>query len=67
MPDITQKDLNALLATARLASELCDSVDALNEDVGGCRLPVTVLRELGPATDASDAVVKKLEKRNAKR
>lgn len=36
---------------AKLAGELCDAVDAAEEDIGGHRPIRTILGELGPAVD----------------
>jgi hypothetical protein len=50
----SNKELAALRKTARLASELCNSIDAEYMDVGGHRPSDEILKELGPACDASD-------------
>lgn len=47
------EDVGNLLAVWRLASELCDAVDAAESDVGGHRKMRTILGELGPAVDAA--------------
>lgn len=36
---------------AKLATELCVSVDRASEDVGGSRPALTILQEIGPLTD----------------
>lgn len=38
----------------KLASELCDAVDAADEDIGGFRPVNQILAELGPACDKAE-------------
>jgi hypothetical protein len=42
----------AMLTVCRLASELCNSIDAAEADIGGNRPAAEILAELGPACDA---------------
>jgi len=43
--------LKLLERIAKLTSELCDSVDAQEEDIGGHRNAMDILAELGPLCD----------------
>ena len=44
-----------------LVDELCASVDAAGEDVGGHRGSLTILKEIGPADDALGDALKALD------
>ena len=55
-----KRALGPLIRTARLASEYCIAVDNRENDIGGSRDTLTILRELGPACDASDPYVPSL-------
>jgi hypothetical protein len=50
-----------LLKVLKLATELCDSVDAAEEDIGGHRSPTAILGELGPAVDAANKLAKEAD------
>lgn len=45
--------IKSLITVATLASELCNSVDAEDMDVGGHRPSAEIFAELGPACDAA--------------
>lgn len=48
---VTAKKLADMDRVCKLASELCNAVDAAEEDIGGHRPVSDILRELGPACD----------------
>lgn len=49
----------ALESVLRLADELCNALDAAEDDVGGWRSAGAILKELGPATDMALSLKKK--------
>ena len=57
-------EIAAAMRVAILADELCDAVDLVAEDIGGCRRPSEILAELGPAVDAMNAARAKEEPRD---
>jgi hypothetical protein len=46
--------LRKLVTVERIASELCDALDAREADIGGHRPPREILAELGPACDRAE-------------
>jgi len=54
-------DLATLREILNLTNELCDSVDALSEDVGGHRKPDAILAEIGPRIIKALAILDRLQ------
>jgi hypothetical protein len=50
--EVSAKQFEAMQLVCRLASELCDSVDAAEQDIGGHRASNEILADLGPAVAA---------------
>lgn len=50
--DISKERLDALMKVCQLSSELCNSLDAADEDIGGHRPANEIVAELGPVVDA---------------
>ena len=47
----SRQRLFVLEKVAKLASELCESFDRAELDIGGSRTPMTILQEIGPLCD----------------